>query len=131
MSPSQEAVEIPETGVHLVVAGGTNRHDIEKSLRFLSDRLCQSTDARVRADLLTVLHARIDQFARNDPVDKNARNHERPEEVALAAFIDTKVRLEHLRRMNFFVTEFRFAQNLRLQLELDELFHLPTLHENF
>ena len=47
----------------------------------------------------------------------HAGDDQRPEEIAFAAFIDAEVRLEHFRRMHFFVTKLRFAENFRLELE--------------
>ena len=41
------------------------------------------------------------------------------------------MRLEHSRRIDFLVTEFGLAQNLRLKLELHKLLHPLALHEHF
>ena len=40
------------------------------------------------------------------------------------------MRLENFRRMNFLITQLRFAQNLRLQFKLHELFDAPALHQH-
>src|SRR4029077_16281165 len=46
------------------------------------------------------------------------------------AFVHTKVRLEHFRRMHFFVAQLRFAENLRLQLKLHEFLQAFSLDEH-
>src|ERR1700720_3977213 len=40
------------------------------------------------------------------------------------------MRLEHLRRMHFFVTQFGFTKNFRLELELNKFQHTLALHQN-
>ncbi len=40
------------------------------------------------------------------------------------------MRLEHFRRVHFLVAQFGFAENFRLQFELDELFHAATLRQH-
>src|SRR4029077_3087996 len=47
------------------------------------------------------------------------------------AFVHTKVRLEHFRRMHFFVAQLCFAENLRLELKLHEFLQAFSLHEHF
>ena len=63
-------------------------------------------------------------------VDINAGDHQGPEKITLAAFVHAEMRFEHFRRVDFFVAQFRFAQNFRLQFELHELFHAFALDEH-
>src|SRR4029077_14697593 len=78
-----------------------------------------------------VLNPGIDKLTRDSRVDVNARDHQRPEEIAFAAFVDAEVRLEHFRRVHLFIAQFCFAKDFRFQLELDELFYSPALNQNF
>src|SRR4029077_274416 len=63
-------------------------------------------------------------------VNVNTRYHQRSKKIALPALIHAKMRLEHLWRMHFLVSQLRFAPNFRLQLELDELLHISSLDEH-
>src|ERR1035437_5532992 len=130
MSPAQEAVQVSEADVELVILGGPNQDRVVQSPRFLPDGCAQRPNPRIRTDALAILHSGVKEPARNSPVHVDPRNHERAEEVALAAFVDAEVRLKHLRRMDFLIAQFRFPQNLRLQLELHEFFDAFPLHQN-
>ena len=88
-------------------------------------------NARVGSNAFAVLHAGIQKFSRDPAIGIHARDHQRSKEVALAAFIDAKMRLEHFRRMHLFVSKSRFAQNFRFELELHELLHPFALHHDF
>ena len=70
------------------------------------------------------------KLSRDCAIGKDAGDHERPEEIALAAFVDAEMRLEHFRRMHFLITEPRFAENLRLQFETDEILDALALQEH-
>src|SRR6478672_12926284 len=130
MSPSQEAIQISEAFVHLVVARGADDDDVVKALRLFANGLRQRANPRIRSDSLAVLHAGIHQFPRDSAVNENTGDDERSKKVALAAFIDAEVRLKHFRRMHFFIAELGFAEDFRLELELNELFRLFPLHQN-
>ena len=62
-------------------------------------------------------------------VDENARDDQRPEEIALAAFVDAEVRLEHLGIVYLVVAKLRFADDFRLDGELDEFLRALALHQ--
>jgi hypothetical protein len=92
--------------------------------------LSKRADSRVRADSLAVLHSGIEKFAGDSMVDINSRNHQWAKKIALSALIHAEVRLEHFRGVHFFVAQLGFTEDLRLQLELDELLHAFALHEH-
>ena len=76
------------------------------------------------------MHTGIDKFARDPTIDIDSGNHERSEEIALPAFIYAEVRLEHFRRVHFFITQLRFAKDFRLKLKLHELFDTLALDKH-
>ena len=92
--------------------------------------LGERADFRVGADALAVLHAGVDERARDGAIDVHARDHQRAEEIALAALVDAEVRLEFFRREHFLVAQFRLAENFRLQRELDEILRVLALDEH-
>src|SRR5437870_1322043 len=63
-------------------------------------------------------------------VDVRPRDYQRAEKIPLATFVHTEVRLEHFRRMHFFVAQLRLAENFRLQFELHEFLQAFSLHEH-
>jgi len=77
-----------------------------------------------------IMRQRVEKLARDTPIDVNPRYYQRPEEIALPALVHTEMRLEHFGRVHFFVAQFRFAQNFRLQFELHELLDAPALHQH-
>src|SRR6476619_2908893 len=72
----------------------------------------------------------ICRVARDPPIGKHSRNHERSEEIALSAFVDTEMRLEHFRRMHFLIAKPRFAENFGLERELHEILDPTSLQQN-
>src|SRR5438309_971962 len=78
-------------------------------------------DFRVGADPFTILDSAFQKLPRDFAIGENTGDHERPEKIAFPALIDSKMRLEHLGRMQLLVAEPRDAENLRLQLEGDEI----------
>src|SRR5207249_7178689 len=58
------------------------------------------------------------------------RSSDLPEKIALATLIHAKMRLEHFRRMHFFIAQLRFAENLRLQFKLHEFLNAFSLRKN-
>src|SRR5439155_46835 len=79
---------------------------------------------------LTVLHPEIEELARAFTIDKDTRDHQRSEKIALPAFVHAKMRLKHFRRMHLFVAEPSFTENLRFENELCEILHPAPLHQN-
>src|SRR4029077_1721334 len=84
----------------------------------------------VRSDPLTVLHPEIEQLACALTIDKDTRDHQRSEKIALPTFVHSKMRLKHFRRMPLFVAEPSFTENLRFEKELYEILHSAPLHQN-
>src|SRR4029453_2221811 len=130
MSPPEQFVQIAELLVKLVVSLRTNQHRLDRTVRTLANGLSKRADPRIRADSLAVLYSGLEKFAGNFMVDINACNHQRSKKIALSALIHAEVRLEHFRRVHFFIAQLCFAENLRLQLKLHELLHAPALHEH-
>ena len=58
----------------------------------------------------------------------NARDAQRPEEIALAAFVHADARQEQVGIQNGFVAELGLLENLRLQHELDKFRRALALH---
>ena len=87
-------------------------------------------DAGVGADPLGILDARLQQRLRDLAVRVNSRDDERSEEVALPAFVDAEVRLEHLRVMHLVVAELRFPEHLGLQPEHHKISCAFSLHDH-
>ena len=85
---------------------------------------------RIRTNSLAVLDSVLEECPRDRAIGVDAGDHQWPEEIALPAFVDPKVRLEHFRRMHLLVTEARFAENLRLEFETDEILDPLALQQN-
>ena len=58
-------------------------------------------------------------------------DHQRPEEVALAAFVDTEVGLKHFRIVHLFVAELGLAENVRFEAKTHEIFGAASLDYRF
>src|ERR1043166_110605 len=130
MPPTQQAVEVPKLFVEIIVTLRADCNRIANCPWRASDDLRQVADPFIRPNPFTVLDPGVQKLPRDFAIDVNARNHQRAEKISLAALIDPEVRLEHFRRMNFFVTELRLLQNFRLQLELNEFFDSLSLHQH-
>src|SRR6266481_9143319 len=129
VAPAEQPVKITKLLVKLVVLRRSDQNGFHQTQRSFPNRVRKRANPCVGSDSLAVHHAGIDQFASNPTVDVRSGNHQRPEEIALPALIDTEMRLEHFWGMYFLVAELRFAKNFRLQLELHELLHVTALHE--
>ena len=96
----------------------------------LLDDVRQIADALVAADLLAVLNAGLHELARDAAIRVAAGDDQRPEEIALAAFVDAEVRREHLGIVHFLVAELRLAEHLGLQAKRHEFLRpLPLQHD--
>src|SRR4029453_5690375 len=130
MAPAEEAVEITKLFVELILAPRPDRTHTRRvpcnPPNFFRERI----NPRVRADSLAVLHTEIEKLACALPIGKHSRNHERSEEIALSAFVDTEMRLEHFRRMHFLIAKPRFAENFGLEGELHQIQNTPPFHKN-
>ena len=71
-----------------------------------------------------------DPLAHGVPVGDNARRNERPEEVALAAFVYARVELVPFGVEGFVVAELRKARDFGFEDELDEVFRALALNHD-
>src|ERR1700730_6216294 len=131
MSPAEQLVQVTKLFVQLVITRGSDQNNIDDVTSCAANDFCQRANACIGPNTLAVLHARIQKFPRDPALNIYPRRHERSEKITFPAFINPEMRLKHSRRMHFFVTEFRFAQDFRFQLELDEFLHALALHEHF
>ena len=130
MTPAEQTVEVPELFVEIVVALRTNRDCVANRAGRRADDGRQISNPFIRTDPFAVLDAGVEKLPGDLAIHVNAGDHQRPEEIPLAAFIDPEMRLEHFRRVDFFVAELRFLEDLRLDLELDEFLDpLPLQQE--
>src|SRR5437016_147221 len=97
VSPTEETVEIAEFLIELVVTCRPDRNDVGSLARNPPNFFGQRMNLCVRSDPLTILHPKIEQLSRAFTIDKDTRDHQRPEKIALPAFVHTKMRLKHFR----------------------------------
>ena len=131
VAPTEQAVEITKLLVKLVVARRTNRNHIRCVARDAPNFFRQRMNPPVRADSFAILHAEVEELAGARPIDEYSRNHQRPEEIALATFIHTEMRLEHFRGMHFLIANPSFAENFGLECELHEILNPTPLQQDF
>ena len=131
MAPPEQPVKIAKLLVKLAVLRGADQNCFHQTKRTFPNRVRQRANPRIGADPFAVHHAGIEKFASDPTIDIDSGGYQRPEKIAFPALIHAEMRPEHFRRMHFFVAQFRLTQNLRFQLELDELFHAAALHEHF
>ena len=129
MSPAEQAVEVAELLVKIVVTLRPDRDDIDGGAGCRPDDFRERPDPRIGSDSLAVLDAGIEKRPRHRVIHVNSGNDERTEEIAFPAFIDAEMRLEHFWRMDLLVAELRLFQDFRLELELDELLNPPSLKQ--
>src|SRR5262249_3839074 len=128
--PPKQFVQIAKFLVKLVILRRADQNRFDQAQRSFTNRVTQRTNPCVRTDPFTVYDTGVQKFARDPPINVRARNDERAEKIPLSAFVYTKVRLEHFRRVHFFVTQLRFSENLRLQFKLHEFLHAFPLHQD-
>src|SRR5262249_50756793 len=90
----------------------------------------QRANPRIGADPLAIYNAGVEELPSDTAINVNPGYYQRPKEIAFPALVYTQMGLEHFGQMHFFITQLRFAQNLRLQFELHELFSAPPLHQH-
>ena len=83
----------------------------------------------VAGNILGIADAQILPRVNDVFVHINARDAERPEEIALAAFVHADARQEQFGIQNGFVAEPDLLENLRLQHELDKFRRALALHD--
>ena len=103
--------------------------------------LCAAPDLRMAVARSRMRLIGGNAFAVRDPdllelpreiaVHVNSGDDERAEEVALAAFVDAEVRLEHFGIEHLLVAELGFAENVRLQAKAHKVFGAPALNHRF
>src|SRR5205823_11442760 len=93
-----------------VCSSDLDQDRVRQTEGLLPNSVRQSTNPRIGTNPLAVYDTAVQKFARDPPVDVRARDHEGPEKIALATLIHAEVRLEHLRRIHFFIAQLRFAQ---------------------
>src|SRR5204863_9613724 len=130
-TPAQKAIGVCYLFLRFVVPVRADGVRVANRARRRADELCQIPDPFVRADPFAVLDSGLEKLSCDLAIDINARDDQRPEEIALPAFVDPEMRFEHFRRMHFLVTELRLLENFRLQLELDELLDSLPLQQYF
>src|SRR5207247_2140136 len=130
VAPAQQPIKIAKFVVELVVFRRSDQNYFHQTQRALANRVRQRANSCVGADPLAVHHAGVQELPRDPAVHIRPGDHQWSEEVALPAFIHTDMGLEHLWRMHFLISQLRFAQNFRLQLELHELLDTAALHED-
>ena len=130
VSPPQQLVQVTKLFVKLVIPLGANEHRLHQTTGSFPNGFAKPANTRIRSDPFAVLHTGIDKFARNPAIDIHSGNHQRPEKIAFPTFIYAKVRLEHFRRVHFFIAQLRFAEDFWFKLKLHELFHALALRKH-
>src|ERR1044072_5077914 len=130
MPPAQQTVQVAKLFVEIVIALRPDRHRVDGDSGRGPDDLARGPSAGVRPDLLAILNPGFEEFSRDRSIDVDAGNDQRPEEIALPAFIDSEMRFEHFRRMHLLVAELRLLKNLGLELELNELLDPLALQQD-
>ena len=102
MAPCEEAVQVADFAIEVVVARRGHGHDAGWNAN-LADGCRQLADAFVAADGLAILNTGVAQFAGDFRIHINAGDDERSKKVALAAFVDAEVRFEKLRTLFLFL----------------------------
>ena len=69
------------------------------------------------------------ELSREITIDIDTGDHQRPEKVALAAFVDAEMRLEHFGIENLFIAELGFSEDLGFEPEFDKIFRASALDD--
>src|SRR5438552_3531762 len=115
MPPAEQPIEVAKFFVKIVIALGPDDYRIDDGSGRSTDDLRQGMDPCIGSDPLAVRNSRIKKFSRDWGIDVDAGNDQRSKEIAFSALIDAEMRLEHFRRMNLLVAEFRLFENFWLQ----------------
>ena len=96
----------------------------------LSDGGREVSDALVRGNAFAVGDSDLLEVSREIAVYVDTGDDERAEEIALAAFVDAEVRLEHLGIEDLFVAELGFAENVRFEAKLHKVLGASSLDDH-
>ena len=91
VAPSQQAVEVAELGVKLIVAVRAHADNLPGHPGQRTDFLRHGVNASIVADLLAVAAADLEQRRRRALIGEHAGHHQRAEIIALAALIHPEV----------------------------------------
>ena len=127
VAPRQHRVDRFHLRVKPVVSLVANRHDGRHAAGRLADFFGQLGNLLVARDVLGIAHAEVRPRLDDVFVHINAGDAERPEKIALAAFVHADARQEQLGIQQGFVAEPRLLENLRFQQELDEFLLEPEI----
>ena len=130
MAPSEEAVEVMEFLVELIVAFGADDNHRMGGAWSMADELGESADSLVGADAFAVLNSGFDERAGDGLIDKAARDDEGTEEVPFAAFIDAKMWSKHFWLSGFFVSEASFTEDFWFEAEGDKVLGAFALEDD-
>jgi hypothetical protein len=130
MAPCEEAVQVSDFAVEVVVARRGHGHDAGWNPD-LADGGRQFANAFVAADGLAVLNAGVAEFAGDFGVHINAGDDERSEKISLAALVDAEVRFEKFGTLFLFLTKGRLAQNTRFEGEENKILDAFALDDGF
>ena len=130
MAPSEEAVEVMEFLVELIVAFGSDDNHRMGGAWSMADELGESADSLVGADAFAVLNSGFDEGTGDGLIDKAARDDEGTEEVPFAAFIDAKMWSKHFWLSGFFVSEASFTEDFWFEAEGDKVLGAFALEDD-
>ena len=85
----------------------------------------------IGGDSLAVRNADVLKLFRQIAIHMDTGDHQRSKEVALAAFVDTEVRLEHFGVVHLFVAEPGFGEDIRFEAKTHEIFGAASLDYRF
>ena len=121
MTPCQQGVDTFHLEVKPVVSLVADGHDGKNAPRRIANQIGQFPHPFIAGDAFGILDARVFPLFENFFVHINTGDAQRPEEIALAAFVHTQSRQEHFGIQDFLVTHFRLLEDLGFKHKLDEL----------
>ena len=131
MPPSQHLVHCSHFGVHPVVGLRSDWHHGPEATGRFPDNLGQFRHAFVTGYPFGVLDALFLPMTHHRFVDIYPRNHQRPEEVAFARFVDAEPRPHEIRINLRLIPQPRLLENFRLEHELHKFPRPLALHQQF
>ena len=131
VSPSQEFVEVGKVAVEFVVFLRSEHDDFADDSGRFSNLAREFANLGVGGDSLAVHDAGIHQGTGNLAIRVGTGDDERAEKISFATLVDSKMRGKHLGIGFFFVAEFGFLENFRLEHELYKIFGRFSLDQDF
>ena len=128
VSPGEQAVEVANFEKKRIVAVGSDGDDALRRSG-LADGSREIADALVGGDAFAVGDPDLLELPREIAIHINSGDDERPKKVALAAFVDAEVRLEHFRIEHLLIAQLGFAEDLGFQPEADKVFGASALND--